>query len=347
MPKIPSSAIGIDLGRHALKAALLKKSGAARFTLASYAIHPLSQPAASADEIAQGLKTLLQSLKGSAKACSVSISHPDSIFRIIDQPETPRHLLREGLRLNGISLLNQDCRELVLDCDPLIRAAGEETPVAGKSKRIKYVVGGMPRTAIQNINEAFKKIKLPLTAIQLPPASLFNAFEFSHPEVFQNESFMLVDIGHESSTIIVGSKRELALVREVEFGGRELTKGMMAAGDCGRDAAFEALENGERAMIESARLSLNAITREISSSIGFYEGRSGETIKRIYISGGAARSPIVLGLITEEISVPCNSWSPFQSDGNALPGAQKAAFANDQCAMNVAIGAAMDLLTGK
>src|SRR5207302_9803591 len=68
------------------------------------------------EAIAEQLKALVKHRGGSAKGCAVVVSSPDALVRIIEQPETPPEILRDALRLNGTALMNQDCRNFVLDC---------------------------------------------------------------------------------------------------------------------------------------------------------------------------------------------------------------------------------------
>ncbi|HET6409023.1 MAG TPA: hypothetical protein VFG14_14140 [Chthoniobacteraceae bacterium] len=117
MAKAPNSVVGLDLGRSSLKAVLLQRSGADRLSVTHFATQPTPTDLHSPEQLTSDLRTLLKSLGGSAKACAVAVSSPESIVRIIDQPDTPTELLREALRLNGMMLLNQDCRQFVLDCD--------------------------------------------------------------------------------------------------------------------------------------------------------------------------------------------------------------------------------------
>src|SRR5271155_2181246 len=128
MGKAPSSVIGVDLGRTSIKSVLLNRRGANRYQLSGYAIHPVLAPIETADQLANELKEVFKDLGGAAKSCAVAVTSPDSIIRIIEQPETAVEMLREALRLNGMSLLNQDCRSFVIDCDliPGGIAASEE-----------------------------------------------------------------------------------------------------------------------------------------------------------------------------------------------------------------------------
>ena len=143
MAKAPSSVIGVDLGRYALKSVLLQRRGSNRFAVTNYATHVLTEPVDSADTLARHLKSLFKEMGGTAKSCAIGVSSPDALIRIIEQPETPPAFLREALRLNGMQLLNQDCKEMVLDCDKL---PGEPTPnPEGNGARHRYLVGGLPQ----------------------------------------------------------------------------------------------------------------------------------------------------------------------------------------------------------
>lgn len=346
MSKSPSSVIGLDLGGRALKAVLLQRKAGNRIVLTNYGVRDLQAPIDTADQLAGEVRALFSQMGGSVKACSVAITSRDSILRIIEQPPTPTEILREAVRLNGISLLNQDVREFVVDCDLLSTPQGNASVVDPKRK-LKYLVGGLPRPAIAKVHEAFQKIRIPLVGIQLGPVCTFNAFEFAHERTFSEESFLLVDIGHRSSTVLVGAKRELVLVRSLEYGGHELARAVFGdhAGD--QAGALESIDGGDDMMVEAARISLAALTREISSSIGFFEGRREESISRIYVSGAMAQSRGILQIMAEELHMPCEAWNPFGNCEVSLSASRKQGLLRDLVHLHVACGAAAECLKGR
>ena len=350
MAKPLKSVIGVDLGRYALKSVLLQRRGAGRIALTHYASRPLAQPAETAEQIEVELKALFKEMGGSAKSCSVGISSSDMILRIIEQPDTPPALLRDALRLNGMALLNQDCRDFVLDCDriaePLAPGAtegGAPVPAPSGSAK-KFLVGGVRRAQLNEIAAAVEGASSGIGALQLAPVCLFNAFEFAHPTVFNEQPFFLVDIGHTSSTMMLGAKRELVLVRTIEFGGHGLLSALMDLSGETREAVLTALDQEDEVMVENTRMALGALTREIGSSIGFFEGRREETIGRIYVSGGAAKSPTLLKVMSEEIHMPCEAWSPVESCEIEVAAHKREGFAQHALDLHVACGAAAELL---
>src|SRR5437588_1949638 len=164
MAKRADSVVGIDLGKHVLKGVALRRKSDSRFILTSFASRPVPEEFASADDLSRELKQLLRELGGSAKACAFAVSDPSTILRIIEQPETPLDLLRNALRLNGLAVLNQECKDFVLDIAP-VRAKNTNHPDADETSsgtgsnvvavqpgvvtKTKYLVGGMLRQTVK------------------------------------------------------------------------------------------------------------------------------------------------------------------------------------------------------
>ena len=352
MAKTPASVIGVDLGRYALKSVLLQRRGG-KVAVTHYASRPLPAPLETADQLSRELKLLFREMGGGSKVCGIGISSPDALIRIIEQPETPTKLLRDALRLNGMALLNQDCKEFVLDCDQIDvsdPSASAATGTSGESaapKQHRYLVGGLPRTQVTAVTEALQKNSVGVGSLQLAPICAFNAFEFAHPEIFNDHAFFLVDIGHSNSTMMLGAKRELVLVRSIDFGGRVLVETLMALSGESREAVIQALENEDEVMVENARMALMMLTREIGSSIGFFEGRREEMISRIFVSGGPAKSKTLLKVMSEELQMPCEAWSAIANCENTVAPNKRQALTSHAPDLNVACGAAAELLTAK
>jgi len=329
---------------------VMQRRGSNKFQLSNYAVRPIQGPVETSDQIAQEIKLLLKEMGGSAKACVVAATSPDALIRIIEQPSTPREILRDALRINGFSLLNQDVRDFVLDCAVIESSAveeGKQVTAPGVLPKVKYLVGGLPRKEIAHLDEVFLKSYGLLNGIQLAPVCIFNAFAASNEETFKKEAFLLVDIGHAASTVTVGLRKELIIVRTLEYGGKGLMDALVRHGGGNGSSVMTLLEEGDDLLIETARLSLAALTREISSSIGFFEGRHEENISRIFVSGGPANSKAILQILAEELHMPCEVWNPFAKCEMSLPGKQKASITGDLANLNVACGAAVEFLKSK
>lgn len=354
MAKRADSVVGIDLGKHTLKGVALRRKNDSRFVLTSFASRPVPEDFASVDDLAQELKQLVREL-GGAKTCALAISDPASILRIIEQPDTPVELLRNALRLNGLAVLNQDCKEFVLDVAPVVPANGisnDNKPGGGSNVAVqsgvltqtKYLVGGMLRSQIKQVVAAAAKVRLSPELLQLAPVCSFNAFEFAYPEVFANEPFLLLDMGHLESTVLIGSRSELVLVRSIDYGGKALMQALTAEDALDSDAAWHMISQGDEGMTEICRNSLARLGMEVRNSIGFFEGQREESIHRIFVSGGLARAEAVLQTLSDELSLPCEIWDPLETCEVALPAAKRQHLPNEFVSLNVACGAAFEYL---
>ena len=348
MAKSLTSAIGVDLGRYSLKSVLLQKKGGNRFVLTNFASLPCDgtverTPAA----LGAQLKALVKQMGGTAKGCAVAVSSPEALVRIIEQPDTPPEILRDALRLNGMALLNQDCKNFVLDCDLIESAApaqGTAAPTGAVAQK-RYLVAGLPRTEMTQLGEVFEEGGLTnVSAVQLAPVTLFNAFEFAHKDVFDNNAFFLLDFGHTTSTMMIGARRELGLIRSVEFGGKSLVDTLCNLSGESADTVLSALAADDEVMVEYARMALMSLTREIGSSIGFFEGRHEETIRQIWVSGGLARNATLLRMLGEELHMPCQSWVAAERCEINVSSGKRAQLDAEMLDFSVACGAAAQLL---
>jgi type IV pilus assembly protein PilM len=348
MGKPANSVIGIDLGKHHFKSVLLQRKGENRFVLTNFASRPVPESIGSADELAQQIRLLLKDLGGSAKGCALAVSDPGALVRIIEQPSTPVELLRSALRLNGLAVLNQECRDFVLDCAPvsavaMAGVASNGTAVENTGKT-RYLVGGMLRPAVKQISEAMSKMKTAPSLLQLAPICSFNAFEFAYPETFHNEAFLLLDMGHLQSTVLIGQKTELKLVRSVDYGGKLFAEALTAEGAVNAETARILMQQGDAGMAETCRESLLGLATEVNNSIGFFEGQCEESIHRIFVSGGMAKTEMILQTLSDELGLPCEIWDPLETCEVALPPAKRQALAGEFVSLNVACGAAISYL---
>ncbi|PZR74067.1 MAG: hypothetical protein DLM73_08875 [Chthoniobacterales bacterium] len=356
MARRGNSVVGIDLGKHVFKGVILQRKSDERFVLTNYASREVPEEMTTPEELAQQLKLLFKDLGGSAKACAIAVSDPASLLRIIEQPNTPIDLLRNALRLNGLAVLNQECKDFVLDCAPVSAeatnghkangsaATSGENPGQNGAAKTKYLVGGMLRPTVKQISDACSKTRVAADILQLAPVCSFNAFEFAYPDIFAKDAFLLLDMGHLQSTVLIGSKKELVLVRSIDYGGKALTQALTADGALDANAARIMMQQGDAGMAEICRSSLNRLATEVRNSIGFFEGQHEQNIQRIFVSGGLARTETILQTLSDELGLPCEIWDPLETCEVALPAAKRQALPNEFVSLNVACGAAFEYL---
>ena len=359
MARRGDSVIGIDLGNRMFKGVALKRRSDTRFVLTNFASREITNEIKTPEQLAVEVKALVKELGGAGgKGCAIAVSDPNTLLRIIEQPTTPVELLRNALRLSGLAVLNQDCREFVVDVTPVVGhgrngASDEESErsetgaVAVQSSvmtKTKYLVGGLARTHVRQIIDGMAKAKMSLDILQLAPVCSFNAFELAYPEIFSQEAFLLLDMGHSHSNVLLGNKGELVLVRTIDYGGKDLAQALTADGALEQHAAWTMIQEGDAGMTEICRGSVVRLATEVRNSIGFFEGQCEESINRIFVSGGLARAEAVLQTLSDELGLPCEIWDPLETCEVALPAGKRSALPHEFVSLNAACGAAFEYL---
>ena len=151
-------------------------------------------------------------------------------------------------------------------------------------------------------------------------------------------------MGHLQSTVMIGSKKELVLIRSIDYGGKHLTQALTADGALDTNAAQLLMREGDAGIADICRGSLSRLAIEVRNSIGFFEGQREETIHRIFVSGGLARTENILQMLSDELGLPCEIWDPLETCEVALPAAKRQALPSEFVSLNVACGAAFEYL---
>lgn len=341
MAKLPSSAIGLDIGRHALKAVLLRKNSGG-FVLADYAIHRHARPIETADKLSEQIALLKKKFSASAQTYVSTATAQNAILRIFQHKEVEKgKSLIAAIRGKGATYFNEeDPSHYVIDTVPLS---------APKSGTTNFLLAGMKKPLIATIAEALQKTKTPVGVLQVTPVSCFNAFESALPKTFSEGAFILLDIGHLSSSIISGVKGEMVALKSTDYGGKSLFEAFGNGTDqASIEQVLSLLENGDVNALETARASMRKLLRELTTMVNDVESRYDETVSAVFVSGMSTTSAALRTLISAELHErKCNQWDPFTSFTISLPGSRKEAFHEDRYALHTACGAAATALRGK
>jgi Tfp pilus assembly PilM family ATPase len=150
-----------------------------------------------------------------------------------------------------------------------------------------------------------------------------NAFELSLPEAFANESVALVDIGFKHSSVCVVDRGELVLSRTVNIGGDKLTAGLAEAMNI-TYAEAEGIKVGMAPEVQAIlETQVQPLGRELRASLDFFEHQQDRPVSQIYVTGGSARSEMILQMLHAELIVDCKAWNPTTALQLALPGSRR------------------------
>jgi type IV pilus assembly protein PilM len=343
--------VAIDLGTRTTKAVHLQRKGE-RFSLVNYTIldTPGSDKAPTPEALAEHLKAVAHDLKASrVKQVTLALGVTESLLRQVEVPLMPVSDIRQMLKFNSKTYLQQDLSDHVFDCYCL--PMSQIKPTADKSSesraaataKMRVMVGGAKRQIVDNLAAAVKNAGLIADVIipgLLGPA---NAFEVCEPENFTKEVVALVDIGFKNTTITILSAGEMMLHRVVALGGDRITAGLAEAMNISY-AEADGIKVGMPSEVQqSLETVLNPLGRELRASIDFFEHQNDKTVTQVFLSGGSARGELVVQCLQNELMVPCKSWNSARFLELALSPEKMGEIEHIAPQLTVAIGAASSL----
>jgi type IV pilus assembly protein PilM len=340
--------MSIDLGGRTTKAVLVERQGIG-YALTRYALldAPIFEKTLSPELLAEHLKAVSDTLGGKIKFTTLSIGVNDALVRPLELPLIPMDEMRLVLKNNSRGYLQQDLPNRVFDCaviptkSPLTTA---DAPKTAAIPKVKVLVTAAKRELVDDFQNAIKDAGLVPDHIVPALIGPVNAFEMAMPEIFATDSVALVDIGFKNSTISLLHQGELVLSRVVAIGGDKLTAGLAEAMNISY-AEAEGIKIGMAPEIQSTlETQVLPLGRELRASLDFFEHQQDRPVSHVFVSGGSARSELILQMLHTELIVECKTWNPTTFLQLALPGQQAAEIEHIAPQLTVAIGAAMAAL---
>jgi type IV pilus assembly protein PilM len=285
-------------------------------------------------------------LGDTGKFVTLAIGLDDTIVRQVELPQIPKDEMRMVVRNNTRGYLQQDLPNHVFDCHifaPKLTPTpkGAETPRANTIPKLKVLVAGAKQSLIDDYQTAIKNAGLSPACIVPGIIGPVNSFEMAMPQVFENDSIALVDIGFKHSTICVLDRGELALSRVVNIGGDKLTTGLAET----MGVTYAEAEGVKLGMAPEAKNAVESqvtpLGRELRASLDFFEHQSDRPISQVFVTGSAAKSEMFLEMLRSEMIVECKAWNPTTFLQLALPGQQAVEIEHTGPQLSVAIGAAL------
>jgi len=334
--------IAVDLGSRTTKAVLLERRGEV-MALTRYALvdAPIFEKKISPELLGDHLRSVADALGGTTKFITVAVGVDDAVVRQIELPQIPIDEMRQILKVNHKNYLQQDLPGHVFDCYIIPQRVEPNAPSGGGNAKLKVLAAAAKQ---QLISDFMKAVALAgLTPESMVPGLIgpINTFEMALPEIYSKETVALVDIGFKHTSVCVLDRSELVLNRMMNIGGDQLTQGLADAMNISY-AEAEGIKVGMAPEVEANLLSqVMPLGREIRASLDFFEHQNDRPVSQVYVSGGSARSEMILQMLHQELLVECKTWNPTSFLQLALPGQQAVEVDHIGPQLTVAVGAAL------
>jgi type IV pilus assembly protein PilM len=309
-----SELLGLDIGSNSIKAVELEwRKKSPRLKVFGMIHLP---PEAIVDgafmdsaSIVDSIRSLVEGLKVKTKNVAVSISGHSVYIKTINVPNMSKEQLEESIKWEAEQQIPFDIEDVNIDFQIL------ETQTAPDQMPVLLVAA--KKDMINDYTAVIEEAGLTPTIVDVDSFAIENAFNLTN-ESPPDEVVALVNIGASVMNINILQGGTSAFTRDISIGGRQITEEIQKRLKMPYEEA-EALKVKERdAGAQSAEVdkiiqsTAEQLATEVRRSLEFFAASSsfGE-IKKIFLSGGCAKIPMLPALIEERIGTPVEVFNPF------------------------------------
>ncbi|HKK50397.1 MAG TPA: type IV pilus assembly protein PilM, partial [Myxococcota bacterium] len=152
------------------------------------------------------------------------------------------------------------------------------------------------------------------SVIDVDAFALHNAFEFNYPGA-QEGIVALVNVGHETTNVNILENGVPILTRDIPFGSRRLREDLQRERGLTAEQAEDVVQAREieTDLEQFVEASADEVAVGIERASAFLMTREdGETLGRIFLSGGGARIPGMVEALGRRMNVETGLVNPFE-----------------------------------
>jgi type IV pilus assembly protein PilM len=340
--------VAVDLGTRCSKAVWMQARSDG-YALLRYAFldAPVADKEPSANLLAEHLRALLEALEARTRLVSLALGVQDAVVRYAELPQMPLPDMRQVLKTSSKIYLQQELNGYVFDCWPVNGKAeqgpSEKSRTAGLPKQ-RVLVAGARQSWVETLYEAVKQAGCQASHMLPGLLAPINALERACPELYQQETVALVNLGFRHSSICILQQGDLVLSRVLAIGGDHVTQGladMMGISYAEAEGIKVGMPGEVREQIQSL---LAPLGRELKASLDFFEHQNDRPVGQVLVSGGSALSECMLQVLQAELMTECRAWDPTAGLQRSLPPQQLAELEQLAPHLAVAVGTALATL---
>ncbi len=306
------SLVGVHIGSHSLKVVKLKTGAGTPVLSAAFTVQ-VPQERAEMAETATLIRDGLKAHKIKGKRAATILAGHALISRQLSLPVMPDKDLREAVIWEMRKETGIPAEELVIDY--MVSSA------SSIDNKLSVAAFASRKTEAHSMISLFKDAGLELRLLSVTSSALLTVF--NHNNTWEKGvNYALLAIADKTSTLVIASQGKILFVREITFGGEDITR-TVAAGI--RKDSVEAEEYKKRYGLEvptedaetvgvAMRSLVERLCVEIYRSIDYYQAQfKGGPVSTIYITGG---SSLIIGIddfIAETIGISCFRHDPFKN----------------------------------
>jgi type IV pilus assembly protein PilM len=345
------SIVGLDIGRDSVRGVEVENADKAKPTVVRIQEIPLPEGAVRSGEVREigtvssAIRRLWSTGGFKTKDVVIGIGNQRVLARDLTVPRMSIQQIRESLPFQVQEMLPVPVNDAILDFYPISEGQGDNGPVVNG-----LLIAAIKDSVMGNVN-AVRQAGLNPVHVDLLPFALTRVLARGP---LARGTVALVDIGANTTNVVVCSMGVPQFVRMIPAGGDDLTKALINRLEIGPDQAemakrtrgyssSPAISELDRRTAESIHESTSELLNSLRNTINYFSNaRQNEPIQAIILGGGASRLPgfaQALGEITRLQVIPAD---PFATFGLSRSVAKKSPteFLSMTMALGLALGSA-------
>lgn len=140
------------------------------------------------------------------------------------------------------------------------------------------------------------------------------------PGLLQQEKALgFLEIGADSSLLMLFHGTNLALARQFKFGSAAIIETLRGAFDMDAETAGKLFVSGSIDFATNIQALTKTWLHQVGISLDFFERRHGRPVAGLYLFGGGAQSKVVEGIIADHVHRPVIRWDVLQVFAGLTP----------------------------
>jgi type IV pilus assembly protein PilM len=309
MANIPEY-FGIDLGDHTIKFVQLRLQNSQKAKLVAYHSIPTSVGVLYNDS-EKGIETLATEIKKGylsskikTRNCIISLPEVSIFSRLLTLPKVNEEVERsESIHWALKPLIPVSIEEVNISYLEIDTVKNEGVEM------VNWYAVAAPKKLIEKFQAVISKAGLNLLAVETEALATTRAVQFNHN--FQNKNVMILDLGAESTNIILARNGVVLFSQTISTGSNALTK--VISSDFGIDMAQAEKykvaygvdpNQAEGKIAKSVEPVIQLVLGEVSRTLAYFKEKiGGSSIQTIYLTGGGAPLPYFSNYIAEKLSI--------------------------------------------
>jgi type IV pilus assembly protein PilM len=340
--------VGLDIGLRQIRAVEVKNADKARPVVMKAATISLPDDAVRSGEVREvstvstAIRKLWASGGFSAKDVVIGVGNQRVLARDLAVPKMSLGQIRESLPFQVQDMLPVPVADALLDFYPISEGVGENGPVVNG-----LLVAAIKDAVLANVN-AVRQAGLNPANVDLIPFALTRVLTRGGAE---RGSLVLVDIGANTTNVVVVTDGIPQFVRMIPAGGNEITNALSSRLEISADQAEQAKRarglstmppssESERRVAEIVTESANELIMSLRNTVNYFSNSKPQVqLRAVVLTGGGAELSGFGRALGDALRMQIIAANAFSTVEVSRPAAKT--MGNEANAMTVALGLAL------